>query len=139
MAYASLDDLLARGGTTELLNIADRDRDGIVDNDVIAAALVHADNLINGYVGAKYGPLVSVPDLVRTWATSIARYILHSNGAPEHVEADYKDAVAALKDVAKGLIALPVPEGATPPADLAGRVMAAHPDPVFTPEKLRGW
>lgn len=139
MAYATLDDLLARGGEAELLDIADRDRDGIVDMDVVTAALVDADNLINGYVSAKYGPLITVPDLVRTWATSIARYFLHSNGAPEHVEADYKDAVSALKDVAKGLIALPVPEGATPPADLAGRVMATHPAPVFTPEKLRGW
>ena len=107
---------------------------------MVDAALVHADNLINGYVAAKYAvPFVSVPDLVRTWAVSIARYHLHRDGAPDYVEADYKDAITALKDVARGLIALPVAEGETPPTAITGTVMGSHPDPVFTPGRLRGW
>ncbi|SLN38105.1 hypothetical protein AQS8620_01423 [Aquimixticola soesokkakensis] len=140
MAYATLADLIERAGDNELRNIADRDRDGVADADVIAAALSDADNMINGYVGAKYAlPLTSVPDLVTTWAVSIARYVLHRNGAPDNVRDDYKEAIAALKDVARGLIALPVNLGDTVPDAVNGTVMAVHPAQVFTPQKLRGW
>ena len=140
MNYASLSDLAARVGNTELCQIADRDRDLIPDQPVVDAALVDADNLINGYVGSKYDvPLAAVPDLVRTWAVSIARYILHRNGAPDHVTQDYKDAVAALKDVAAGKIALPVSAGASPLQAGGNQVMSATPAEVFTADRLRGW
>lgn len=140
MSYATLTDLVERAGDTEIRSIADRDRDGTADPDVVAAALADADNTIDGYVGAKYDlPLQTVPALVNTWAVSIARYVLHRNGAPDHVEKDYKEAISALKDVARGLIALPVAAGETPPTAVNGTVMSSHPDQVFTPEKLRGW
>lgn len=140
MAYATLTDLTERAGEAEITQIADRDRDGLIDMDVIDAALKDADNTIDGYVGAKYTlPLISVPDLINTWAVSIARYVLHRNGAPDHVETDYKDAIAALKDVARGLISLPIKEGETAPVSQTGTVMSAHPDQVFTADKLAGW
>lgn len=142
MTYASLDDLVARAGDAEIRQIADRDRDGTPDPAVVAAALLDADNAIDGYIATKYDlPLPSVPALVRTWAVSIARYGLHRNGAPEHVRQDYTDAIAALKDVAAGRIALPVAPGAAAPTagGQGGSVLGAHPDTVFTPEKLRGW
>lgn len=140
MSYASLEDLIARAGEAEIRQIADRDRDGTPDPDVIAAALADADNTVNGYVGAKYDlPLPSVPALVQTWSVSIARYILHRNGAPEHVRQDYTDAISALKDVAGGRIALPVGAGDATPVSQTGQVMAAHPPQVFTPQKLAGW
>jgi len=140
MSYATLADLIARAGADEIRQVADRNRDGAPDTDVVAAALIDADNAIDGYVGAKYAtPLTSVPALVRTWAVSIARYVLHRNGAPEHVEQDYKDAISALKDVSRGLIALPVASGATPPVSIDGKVMSSHPAEVFTSDRLRGW
>lgn len=140
MSYATLPDLAGRIGDLELRQIADRDRDMLPDQDVVDAALADADNLINGYVATRYTvPLASVPDLVKTWAVSIARYILHRNGAPEHVTQDYKDAIAALKDVSAGRIALPITQGSEPIATKAGQVLSAHPDQVFTADKLRGW
>ncbi|WP_420343945.1 gp436 family protein [Paenirhodobacter sp.] len=138
--YAALDDLIERAGDVEIRSIADRDRDGIADPAVIEAALQDADNLVNTYIGAKYPvPLASTPPIVRTWATSIARYVLHRNGAPDHVEADYKDAIAALKDVARGTATLPVLPGDDAINANSGTVMAAHPPQVFTPDRLRGW
>jgi phage gp36-like protein len=140
VTYATLSDLTDRAGETELRQIADRDRDGVPDAGVIAAALADARDAIDGYIGAKYAlPLADVPPLVRVWAVSIARYILHRNGAPDHVAQDYKDAIAALKDVSRGLITLPVAQGDAAPAPGASEVLAAHPAPVFTPERLRGW
>ena len=140
MPYATQNDLIERAGERELTQIADHDRDQVADADVIAAALEDADNQINGYVGTRYSvPLDPVPALVNTWAVSIARYVLHRNGAPKHVETDYKDAIASLKDVAAKKITLPVAAGEDAPAVTGGTVMAAHPDQVFTPQKLRGW
>ncbi|WP_323041574.1 DUF1320 domain-containing protein [Gemmobacter sp.] len=140
MPYATLDDLVERAGIAEIRQIADRDRDGTPDPDVVAAALRDADDAIDGYLGARYDlPLPSVPPQLRPWAVSIARYVLHRNGGPEHVVRDYKDAIAALKDVARGLIALPVASGETAPTAVTGQTMAAHPPQVFTPTKLAGW
>lgn len=140
MTYATLSDLIERAGQSEIRQIADRDRDGLIDEGVVQSALADADNLIDGYIAAKYAtPLPSTPSLVRTWAVSIARYVLHRNGAPDHVAADYKDAMSALKDVSLGRIALPVAAGETAPAATGGTVMASHPLQVFTPQKLRGW
>lgn len=139
MPYASLDDLIERAGLAEIRQVADRDRDGDPDPAVIAAALTHADNIVNGYVEARYAPLATIPDLVRTWAVSIARYHLHRNGPPEYVKTDYDQAIAALKDVARGLIALPVAPPDASPTAITGEVMAAHPPEVFTPDRLRGW
>lgn len=142
MVYATIIDLTERAGEAEIRQIADRDRDGVPDPEVIDAALADADNLINGYVATKYkltaGYLPSTPDVVRTWAVSIARYVLHRNGQPEHVVRDYKDAIAALKDVAAGKLALPFPTDDQPEA-ASGQIKGRHPARVFTPEKLRGW
>lgn len=139
MTYASLDDLIERAGATEIEEIADRDEDGVPDPEVVEAALIHADNVINGYVRAKYpAPFPEVPDLLRTWAVSIARYKLHRWGAPENVETDYKEAIAALKDIARGLITLPMPDGGLPD-DPSGQHMSWSPDPVFDAKGLKGW
>lgn len=139
MSYATLDDLIARAGLAEMRQIADRNRDGEIDPEVIAEALTHADNLVNGYVATKYKlPFASVPDLVRTWAISIARHKLHFQGPPDYVVDDYKDALAALKDVAAGKIELPIETGEIPQAS-SGIVMASIPDQVFSKHGLRGW
>lgn len=141
MTYATLNDLITRAGAEEIRQVADRDRDGSADPVVIEGALIHADNTVNGYVRARYDlPFVDVPDLVRTWAVSIARHFLHRNGPPDHVVADYKDAIAALKDVSAGRIGLPATGvGNVQPQQAAGTVLSAHPDQVFSPAKLRGW
>lgn len=139
MTYATLADLTARAGEAELKQIADRDRDGEIDTEVVDAALADASSMIDGYVATKYDiPLATVPDLVRTWAVCIARYTLHRNGPPEHVTDDYKAAIAALKDVSRGLIALPLPSGGSEPTK-SGSIQASHAPEVFTETKLRGW
>ncbi len=140
MTYATLTDLIERAGEAEIKQIADRDRDGTPDPDVIDAALSGADLTIDGYVFARYSrPLPSMPPVLRVWATSIARYTLHRNGAPDHVAQDYKDAIAALKDVAAGRYVLPVAAGEAEPTEMTGHVIGSAPPQVFTPEKLRGW
>ncbi|MDN5786393.1 gp436 family protein [Pseudorhodobacter sp.] len=140
MSYASITDLIERAGETEIRQIADHDRDGTADPDVIDAALFDADNMIEGYVFARYSrPLPSIPPILKTWAVSIARYILHRNGAPDHVAQDYKDALASLKDVSAGRYALPVATGDESPKAQTGQILADHPPEVFTADRLAGW
>lgn len=140
MTYASLEDLVERAGMDEIVQVADRDGDLIPDPEVIGAALIHADNLANGYLAGRYTlPFSTVPDLLRTWATAIARYHLHRDGAPEYVTADYKDALAGLRDVQRGAISLPLPSGGEPAATSAGDHLSASPRQVFTDDFLRGW
>lgn len=139
MTYATLDALVARAGETEVLQVADRDQDGVADADVIAEALANADNTIDGYIASQYSlPLPVTPGLVTTWAVSIARYWLHGNVPPENVVKDYDDAIAALKDVARGLIKLPMPNGLTPPTNGGDYLISASAE-VFGCETLRGW
>lgn len=141
MSYASLDDLIERAGSDEVHQVADRDMDGTPDPDVIEAALAHADNTVNGYVATSYRvPLVTVPDLVRTWAVSIARYFLHRDGAPDHIVRDYRDALTSLERVAKGTITLPIaPDDAPLQPAAGGGVSIVGPEPVFTADRLGGW
>lgn len=141
MTYASLNDLIERAGEDEILQVADRDGDGAADADVVEAALVHADNVANGYLTVRYRlPLAAVPDLLRTWCVAIARYYLHRDGPPDYVVRDWKAADQALKDMARGLIDLPVGEGEPAPvAGDTGNVRIVGPEPVFTRENLEGW
>ena len=129
-AYATLADLTARAGEEEILQVADRDGDAVADADVVAAAIATAESEINGYIGARYRlPLAEVPELVKTWAVSIARYHLHRDGAPEHVVRDWKSAMDGLRDVSRSLISLPVVGGEEQPSDDAGRVTLVKPKP----------
>lgn len=140
MPYASLPDLIERAGEDEILQVADRDDDGVADPDVIEAALIHADNTVNGYLATRFVmPLSAVPAIVVTWAVAIARYHLHRQGAPDYVVRDYKDAIAALKDAARGLVAVPGVDGLAPAQSSQGAVRVDGPEPVFSREKLGGW
>ncbi len=108
MSYATLADLIERAGDAEILQVADRDGDDVADTPVIEAALTHADNIVNGYLATRFTiPLTATPPIVVTWAVAIARYHLHRDGAPDYVVRDYNNAVAALKDAARGIIAVP--------------------------------
>ncbi|WP_275789697.1 gp436 family protein [Pararhizobium gei] len=139
MTYATIDALVARAGEREILQVADRNSDGAADPDVIAEALANADNTIDGYIATQYVlPLPVIPGLVTTWAVSIARYWLHRNLPPENVVKDYDDAIAALKDVARGQIKLPLPSGATPTTN-GGDYLIFAPAEVFGCDTLRGW
>lgn len=140
MSYATLDDLIKRAGEDEILKIADRDRDGEADAEVVDGALGDAASIVDGYVKTRYDlPLLNTPDLVRTWTVSIARYTLHRNGAPEYVENDYKAAIRALQDLAKRLIDLPPDATGASAGTPSTGPLGASPAEVFSDENMRGW
>lgn len=78
------------------------------DVDKLARACSDATQLIDGYLAARYTlPLKSTPPMVVAWAADIARYRLWDEHAPEEVRRRYEDALAQLKLLSTGAIALP--------------------------------
>ena len=48
--YADMHDMVARFGELEVLQIADRDADGVIDEEVVAVALADASAEIDAYL-----------------------------------------------------------------------------------------
>lgn len=116
MGYATQADLEARYGAEEILQLADRNRDGVIDAGVIDRALADAEAEINGYLGSRYQlPLADVPQIVNVYACDIARYRLYADLATDEVRRRYEDAVKFLRLAAEGKVKIgPTPAGAEP-------------------------
>ena len=135
MTYAVQQDLIDRFGNDELLQVADRDGDQVVDATVVTKALEDADELIDSYIAKRYDlPLASVPARLVRLACDIARYYLHKDDPTESVETAYKDAVAFLRDVSAGKAELDV--GGEEPTREGSTVLKEAPDRVFTNDTL---
>jgi phage gp36-like protein len=79
-----------------------------------------AASLIDGYLATRYTlPLVSVPPMLVGWAADIVRFKLWDERAPDEVRKRYEDALAQLKLVSTGVIALPPGIDGTPAEEAA--------------------
>lgn len=139
MPYATQQNIVDRFGEAEILRVADRDQDGAIDAGVMAKALADADAEIDSYIGKIYAlPLATVPARVVDLAQDIALYKLYASNPPEDVVRRYKDALAFLVNVSKGLAVLPGLDGASPAPSGTGVGLSA-PDRVFTRDTLKDY
>ncbi|RVA07642.1 DUF1320 domain-containing protein [Mesorhizobium sp. M7A.F.Ca.US.002.01.1.1] len=143
MSYAVKQDLIDRFGEKELRELTDRTNrpPTTIDDTVVGRAVNDATALIDGYIAKKYSlPLVTVPDILVKVAADLARYFLHGKAADKDspVTAAYNQAVAWLKDVAKGLIELDDGGEAPEPAG-GGAIKTSAPNRVFTRDSLKGF
>lgn len=101
MSYATIDDLTARYGT-EVLELADRNRDSLPDVDFINAAFSDVDAEIDSFLAARYAlPLSSTPTVVVRIACALARERMAlANGA----RMDATDPIKAEADNARSLL-----------------------------------
>lgn len=109
MTYALQADMVTALGDDELIQLTDRADPpvGAIDATVLTRALEAADGEIDSYLAARYTlPLASVPTILRDCAVDIARYRLHDRGVPDRVKDAYKDRIAWLRDVTKGITSL---------------------------------
>jgi phage gp36-like protein len=131
MTYITQTEFEKRFGEVELADLTET-------NDFNAAE-ADAASLIDGYLASRYSlPLASVPAMVKGWAGDILRFKLWDDHAPEEVRRRYDDALAQLKMLAQGLIALP--PGADGQAQATGLAFGGFSaDRVFTSETLSGF
>ncbi len=138
--YASQQDMIDRFGEQELVERTDRVEPytGSIDSTVLDTALTDASNVVDGYVGARHQlPLASPPELLKQLTCDIARWKLYDDDATEAVTKRYEEAIAQLRDVARGVIVLQV-AGTEPPA-APDRAEVDGPDRVFDRDSMRGF
>ncbi|HKJ94852.1 MAG TPA: DUF1320 domain-containing protein [Gammaproteobacteria bacterium] len=139
--YATQQDLVDRFGSDELIQLTDRSSSGTIDATVVDQALSDASDEMDGYIGARYElPLPSTPNTLVRVCADIARYRLYDIQAPEAVAQRYKDAVAFLKAVSTGAVALGLPTASQPSS--AGAPQKSAPSPVFGGGRIddyQGW
>lgn len=142
MAYATLQQLIDRFGERMLVALTDRADipAHVIDQAVIDRALADTDALIDGYLMARYVlPIVgAVPPLLADLAQAIAIYKLHVQAADPKIEADYKDALRALQQIASGTIRLPV-AGAEPATQGGSGAVVTDRERPFTAENMKGF
>ncbi len=113
MPYATPDDLAVRYGADQLIDLTDRDADGLADDPQIAQALEDASYEIDGYLAARYRmPLPTIPPLLARIACDIAVYRLLSlrrMGDIEDARRRYEDARRLLEGLSRGAVALGLP------------------------------
>lgn len=139
--YCTQDDLLKQVREDVLLDLADDDRDGQVDDAVVTAAIESASDLVDGYCGPRYSvPFDPVPGVVRRLSTDLAVYNLFARRGFDMQSADravverYRDAIRFFEKVAEGKVAIGIGsnEPHTPPTKTS---VASRPQ-VFSDDVL---
>lgn len=123
----------------DLIQLTDDAGTGAIDLGNLERALNQADNEINGYVAAKYKRVDAgspVPALLTDLACHIARYRLFRHGSPtDQVQKNYDQAVAQLRDIARGTIKLDLGEEVLIERD--GQILVESADRLFTRDSMR--
>lgn len=142
VAYATVDDLIARFGEAELIQRTDRTLSGVMDAAIAQRALDDASAEMDGYLAARYQlPLPTTPALLARIACDIARYRLWEDMASDEVRRRYEDARRLLEAISRGTVSLGLP-ASLPPEQQPGLSLAAAksgPAPVFGPDEMGGY
>ncbi len=144
MSYAVQQDLVDRFGSAQLLLLADRDGDGVIDAAVVAKAIADAVEIVDLHVRGKYAlPLSPVDGVVTGIVCDLARTKFYGNATeiPDSVMSADKAARDLLKLIAAGTVALSAaaaPAGA-PATGGDQLVEMAGPGPTFTLDTLKGF
>lgn len=149
MTYCTKQDLIDRYGADELIQLTwrgppvpvdpnDPAPDPSIDDASVTRACTDAAAIIDSYARGRYiTPLVPANQtVVKPFACAIARWHLHEDGHPEHVEHAYEEAVAWLRELVSGRVGLPDLSSPADDSAVFGAAVCA-PVPVFT-SKLIG-
>lgn len=136
--YATEQDIIDTYGNDALVVAADRDSDGVADPGVVDEALNQATAEMDSYIGKKYDlPLPSVPAVLVPKCVDLALYRLSlgANAMTEEIAERHKQAIAWLRDVARGMVTLGLPD--SPPSAGGGVHVEGNPR-QFSRDKLKG-
>jgi phage gp36-like protein len=111
MPYSTLTDIQNAITAASVIQLTDDTGAGTVDQGKVDAAVLAADELINGYLRSRYTlPLASTPPLIKDLSVSIAVYRLYDRrfaaNMPDSIKAKYDNALRLLGMIQKGTISL---------------------------------
>jgi phage gp36-like protein len=141
MAYCTQDDLLKKIDYDTLVQLTDDHNTGGIVAAIVTEAIADADAEIDGYCGRRHPvPFSTVPAIIKKHSVTIAIKNLYARrrGAPENRRQDYDDAIAFLKDVAKGIVTLGEDDPDGLPAE-THTVDIDGPDRIFDRDELKGF
>ena len=100
--YCTIEDIETQTSTPTLIQLTSDDGQEEVDRVVAQEAILYSSTLIDGYLRGRY----TLPIL----AIDLSIYRLYTrrmrNEMPEVIENNYKNAIATLRDIQKGVITL---------------------------------
>lgn len=149
MSYALPEDFIEAYGLQEAIELSNLENPIADSPDLrqIANAIAHANSEINSYLGVRY--LVPIappfPLILVSHTLSLARYRLDRFRRREDVTKDYELAIASLKDMAIGRMALSRPDSSlvaiksSNQDNAFGDVSFTAPEPIWTREKLQNY
>lgn len=102
-AMLTIEEFVARFGLDEVVRMTDARGDGRIGKDMLVAALIDAQAVVEGYIAGRYAlPLDPVPVMVKMLIADIARGRLYPGGAPDGIEGQVKAAMRTLERIAAG-------------------------------------
>ena len=140
MAYATPEDMVARFGDLEIIEITDRRRTGGIDREAAQVALDDATAEIDAYLGRFRRPLHAVPPILVRLCCDIARYRLTAASGvlvTEEIRNRYKiDVLDLLRAIARGDVQIGADnEGREIQADGGGVVFFNGKNRIFGRDK----
>ena len=142
MAYATQTDMIDRYGERLLINLTDREDapTGAIDSVALCKALDDATAEIDSYIGRRYVvPLTEVPSTVVTITCILAIWALHTYDPDPKIEKDWKAALARLRDIAEGRMAIPGAAGVEPATTGGGGARTTDRERPFTEQSLKSF
>ena len=115
MRYASPQAMEEAFGLPQLVQLTGRGS-GQLDADVLERALLDADGLVDSYLTQRYRLPLAGYSFPARLACDIALYYLMGTRVTDSAQTRYEDAVAFLRDVARGVAGLPL-DGSVMPAE----------------------
>ena len=111
MDYCTIEDIETHTSTPTLIQLTSDDGQEEVDRVVAQEAILYSSTLIDGYLRGRYTlPLDTHFPLLRILAIDLSIYRLYTrrmrNEMPEVIDNNYKNAIATLRDIQKGVITL---------------------------------
>ncbi len=141
MPYVTLSDLIARYGEPLLVTLTDRGELalGNIETGTVDRAIADTDAVIDGYLATRYAlPLSASQPLLTDVAAAVAIWKLHVYAPDPKIEADYKAAVATLREISSGTIRLSA-AGIAPAGTGTSGALVTDRERPFTAENLKGF
>ena len=111
VCYCTSQDIETQISTPTLIQLSSDNGQDAIDQVVVEEAIIYASTLIDGYLRGRYNlPLNTHFPLLRVLCIDISIYRLYSRRVyteiPEVISEAYKNAIATLRDIQKGIISL---------------------------------